>query len=562
MSRHALSGTPAADGIAAGTIVVFDRRVAGQPRDTAAAIDPAHEAERFAAAVATTRERIDAARAAAADQAGEAEAAIFDAHLMFLDDPAFVGEIERAISERNAAADAAVHEVSDSIVAMFEELDDEYLRARAADVRDVANQILSALSGGDASHTTLPANAIVVAEEIFPSDTATMDLTSLAGIATERGSPTAHVAILARALGVPTIVGVSELLATAQNGQSAILDGSSGSLILDPSDDEQAEAAARIAEQRERRQQQAADRDQPVMTTDGVLVSLEANIGVPAEAEIALAQGATGIGLFRTEFLFVNQPSLPDEETQFRAYRQAAEAMGDHPVIIRTLDAGGDKPLPGITDHGETEANPFLGVRGLRLCLEHPDLFRSQVRALLRAATVGNIWVMFPMVANVADVREAREFVATTAAELAAEGVEHNPSPPLGIMIEIPSAAVAIDVLIDEVDFVSIGTNDLVQYTLAIDRTNPSLARKYPADNIAVLRLMQQVLSTANAAGKYAGICGEMAGDPAFIPLLLGLGARDLSMGAARLDAARALIRTTSLADAQRIAEERLQTGT
>ncbi|MCO5177752.1 MAG: phosphoenolpyruvate--protein phosphotransferase [Thermomicrobiales bacterium] len=557
MSRQALSGTPAADGIAAGTIFVF-RRHAPELEHADGPVDAAQEAEHFSAAVATTRSRIEAARTAAAERAGDDEAAIFDAHLMFLDDPAFVGEIEHAINERPVSADTAVREVADSIVAMFEELDDEYLRARAADVRDVANQLRAALSGADDSGASLPNNAIVVADEIFPSDTSTMDLNRLAGIATERGSPTAHVAILARALGVPTIVGVANLLAAAANGQLAILDGSAGTLVLDPTDSERDEAAARIAEQEAQRQAQAADRDLPVTTTDGVRISLEANIGVPAEAEVALAQGATGIGLFRTEFLFVDQPTLPDEETQFRAYRHAAEVMGEHPVIIRTLDAGGDKPLPSITDRGETEMNPFLGVRGLRLCLQHPDLFRSQVRALLRAATVGNLWIMFPMVANIADVRDAQQFVAATAAELTAEGIEHNPSPPLGIMIEIPSAAAAIDLLIGEVDFVSIGTNDLVQYTLAVDRTNPTLARRYPADDIAVLRLIHKVLSTTNAAGKYAGICGEMAGDPAFIPLLLGLGARDLSMGAARLDAASALIRATSLADARRMAEERL----
>jgi len=558
MSRRALTGTPAADGIAEGTIVVFRRRAADTPRSQGGTVDPAEEARRFSAAVAATRSRLDAARATATERAGDEEAAIFDAHLMFLDDPAFVGEIERAISDRHVAADTAVHDVTNAIVAMFEELDDEYLRARAADVRDVAHQILSALRGDDTSSTPLPANAIVVADEIFPSDTATMDLTSLAGIATERGSPTAHVAILARALGVPTVVGVTDLLATAMDGQPAILDGNAGSLVLNPTGAEHNEATARIAEQMARQQAQAAERNLPVLTTDGVRVAIEANIGVPAEAEVALAHGATGIGLFRTEFLFVDQPTLPDEETQFRAYRQAAEVMGDYPVIIRTLDAGGDKPLPGITDRGEAEMNPFLGVRGLRLCLQYPDLFRSQVRALLRAATVGNLWVMFPMVATIADVRDARRFVAATAAELTAEGIEHNPSPPLGIMIEVPSAAAAIDVLIDEVDFVSIGTNDLVQYTLAVDRTNPTLARRYPADDIAVLRLIHQVLSAAAAAGKYAGICGEMAGDPAFIPLLLGLGARDLSMGAARLDAARSLIRSTSLADARRMAEERL----
>ncbi len=294
------------------------------------------------------------------------------------------------------------------------------------------------------------------------------------------------------------------------------------------------------------------------MTLDGERVELQANIGTPAEAEAALARGAEGVGLFRTEFLFVDQPALPDEDAQYQAYRRAAEVMGQRPVIIRTLDAGGDKPLPGITDTGAEELNPFLGVRGLRISLANPELFRTQLRALLRAATAGNIWIMFPMVATIGDVREARRFVEEVARDLAARGIDHRADVPLGIMIEVPSAAIAIDVLIDEVDFVSIGTNDLVQYTLAVDRTNPALAAQYPAFDVAVLRLIRDVLTTARAAGKHAGICGEMAGDPAAIPLLVGLGARELSMGSARLAAAKQLIRSLESTTARRDAEARL----
>jgi len=559
MSAATLSGTPAADGVAIGTIAIYRRRQPRAERPPLGADDVAPELTRFRAAVEQTRQRIAAARETTAQRAGQQEAAIFDAHAMFLDDPAFVGEIERAIRETPDHAESAVERVTTSIEETFAALDDEYLRARAADVRDVAIQLLQALAGPEAiAPVELPPAAIVVADELFPSDTTLMDLSRLAGIATARGSTTAHVAILARALGIPTVVGVAELLQHATDGQAAILDGDAGRLLLSPDDAERAAARTRIAAARAAEERLAADRDLPAVTLDGERVELQANIGTPAEAEAALARGAEGVGLFRTEFLFVDQPALPDEDAQYQAYRRAAEVMGQRPVIIRTLDAGGDKPLPGITDTGAEELNPFLGVRGLRISLANPELFRTQLRALLRAATAGNIWIMFPMVATIGDVREARRFVEEVARDLAARGIDHRADVPLGIMIEVPSAAIAIDVLIDEVDFVSIGTNDLVQYTLAVDRTNPALAAQYPAFDVAVLRLIRDVLTTARAAGKHAGICGEMAGDPAAIPLLVGLGARELSMGSARLAAAKQLIRSLESTTARRDAEARL----
>ena len=559
MTTEILTGTPAADGIGIGRIVTYRRRApsAERPPLQAGEIEP--ELRRFRDAVEVTRRRIATARATTAERAGQREAAIFDAQSLFLDDPAFVGEIERAIGERHARAESAIETVTASVESMFAALDDDYLRARADDARDVASQLLQSLDGGEATTAIdLPTEAIIVADELFPSDTTRMDISRLAGIATERGSTTAHVAILARALGIPTVVGVAGLLRRAVDGQVAILDGDAGQLILSPDDNALAAAGERMALASAERERLATDRDLPAVTLDGERVELRANIGTPAEAAVALARGAEGIGLFRTEFLFVDQPALPDEEAQYTAYRNVAKVMGERPVIIRTLDAGGDKPLPGISNGGPAEMNPFLGVRGLRLSLAHPDPFRTQLRALLRAATAGNIWIMFPMVATVGDVHAARRFVDDVAGELASEGIPHRDDTPLGIMIEVPSAAIAIDLLIREVDFVSIGTNDLVQYTLAVDRTNPALAAQYPAFDVAVLRLIHDVLATARAAGKHAGICGEMAGDPVAIPLLIGLGARELSMGSARLDAARQLIRMTDSTDARRDAEARL----
>ncbi|HET7036059.1 MAG TPA: phosphoenolpyruvate--protein phosphotransferase, partial [Thermomicrobiaceae bacterium] len=334
----------------------------------------------------------------------------------------------------------------------------------------------------------------------------------------------------------------------ATAGELAAVDGERGEVILAPDPATLAEYQARVARERQERERRAALRELPAVTTDGARVELFANIGAPGEVQRALANGAEGIGLFRTEFLFIERAELPGEEEQVAAYRAVAEGMSGRPVVIRTLDVGGDKPVPGIA--AEPELNPFLGVRGLRLTLRHPALFRTQLRAVLRAATVGDIWLMFPMVTTVADVRAARAALDAAAAELRAERIAHRAALPLGIMIEVPAAALAAERLIREVDFFSLGTNDLVQYTLAVDRTNADLAAAYSPLDPAVLRLIELAVAAAGSAGKPVAVCGELAGDPAAIPLLIGLGLRELSMTAARIPEAKELIRGLSARDA------------
>lgn len=560
MAERRLRGTPAAPGVAVGHIV---RYVPTRAAVTAATLKPEEvdaEIARLHAAVAQVRERINAARTRASVTAGAQEAAIFDAHLLMLEDPAFTGEIERRIREERQPAARAVEETAAALREQFAQMEDEYLRARAADVQDVATQLLRALVGGEpARPPEFPENTIIVAEELLPSDTALFDPDRVVALVTERGSRTAHVAILARALEMPAIVGVAGVLDQAQEGEGAIVDGDWGELILSPDTDTLTDYQARLDVARQERARLRALNALPADTLDRVRITLLANIGTPREAEIALTHGAEGVGLFRTEFLFLDRPEPPSEEEQYQAYRHVAEVMAHRPVVIRTLDVGGDKPVPGV--HLEPEANPFLGTRGLRLSLRYPDLFRTQLRAILRASAHGNVHMMFPMVATVQDIFEARQIVEEVKDELNAEGIPYTADLPIGIMVETPAAAVAADVLIREVDFFSIGTNDLVQYTLAVDRTNAALARRYDPLDVSVVRMIAQAASAAIGLGKSVAVCGEMAGDPEAIPTLLGLGIRELSMTATSIPRAKEIIRSLRIADAEQEAQRRLIGG-
>lgn len=560
MAERRLRGTPAAPGVAVGHIV---RYVPARATVTATTLKPEEvdaEIARLHDAVARVRERIDAARTRAAVTAGAQEAAIFDAHLLMLEDPAFTGEIERRIREERQPPSRAVEETAAALREQFAQMDDEYLRARAADIQDIATQLLRALAGDEpARPPEFPENTIIVAEELLPSDTALFDPDRVVALVTERGSRTAHVAILARALEMPAIVGVAGLLAQAQEGEGAIVDGDWGELILSPDTDTLPGYQARLDVARQERARLRSLHALPADTLDRVRITLLANIGTPREAEIALTHGAEGVGLFRTEFLFLDRPEPPSEEEQYQAYHHVVEVMAHRPVVIRTLDVGGDKPVPGV--QLEPEANPFLGTRGLRLSLRYPDLFRTQLRAILRAAAHGNVHMMFPMVATVQDIFEARQIVEEVKDELNAEGIPYADDLPIGIMVETPAAAVAADVLIREVDFFSIGTNDLVQYTLAVDRTNADLARRYDPLDVSVVRMIAQAASAATGIGKSVAVCGEMAGDPEAIPLLLGLGIRELSMTATSIPRAKEIVRSLRIADAEQEAQRRIIGG-
>ncbi|MDI3341013.1 MAG: phosphoenolpyruvate--protein phosphotransferase [Sphaerobacter sp.] len=560
MAERRMRGTPAAPGVAVGRIVRYTPARAAVRTADLAPTEVEQEVERLQRAVAQVRERVTQARERARGMAGASEAAIFDAQLLMLEDPALIGEAERRIREQRQPAARAIDETAAALRQQFAQLEDAYLRARAADVQDLATQILRVLAGGDgAGPTEFPENTIIVAEELFPSDTALFDPGRVVALVTERGSPTAHVAILARALEMPAIVGVAGALAQAQDGEGAIVDGDWGELILSPETATVSDYQGRVDAARQERARLRALQAVPAETMDNVRITLLANIGTPREAEIALTHGAEGVGLFRTEFLFLDRPEPPSEEEQYAAYRQVATLMAHRPVVIRTLDVGGDKPLPGV--RMEREDNPFLGTRGLRLSLRYLDLFRTQIRAILRAAAHGNVWMMFPMVATVQDILDARQVVEDVQAELNAQGIPYGAEMPIGIMVETPAAAVAADVLIREVDFFSIGTNDLVQYTLAVDRTNPNLAQRYDPLDVSVVRLIAQTAAAANGLGKAVAVCGELAGDPEAIPLLIGLGIRELSMTASNIPRAKEIVRSLRVADAEQQAQQRMLGG-
>jgi phosphotransferase system enzyme I (PtsI) len=558
MDVRVLHGTPAAPGIAIGTVVHYGRR-------TGTAESTRIEPERVDREVAALEQAVEAVRAdlrrdmdIVGKRAGPDEAAIFDAHLLMLDDPALVGEIARRIQDDQMAASAATHAVADELVAVFDTLDDDYLRARASDVRDVSGRILLALNSDATPALEISDDTIIVADELFPSDTSRLNLDHVVGFVTERGSRTAHIAILARALDIALIVGVQDALSAIENGALAIVDGDTGDLSLSPTREQIANARQTESEQRAQRARRSELVAVPAVTVDGTSVSLLANIGTVAEARAARENGSEGIGLFRTEFMYGGRDALPDEDEQVTVYRTVAELFAPLPVVIRTLDAGGDKPVPGITVPGlDDEMNPFLGLRGLRLSLATPDVFVTQLRAILRAATVGNVWVMFPMVTALEELRQARALLDRAARALQEQGVDYSDDIRVGMMVEVPAAAIIADHFAPEVDFFSIGTNDLTQYTLAADRTNASVAERYDALHPAVLRLIRGVVSAGTAHGRHVAVCGELAGDTTAIPTLIGLGVRELSMTATSIPDVKATIRAMTLGDAETDAARR-----
>lgn len=545
-----IHGVGAAAGVAIGPAVVH-RAGMGTPAARRAGA-PDEERERFRQAQAAVQAELTALAAKADDQAR----AILEAHLMMLQDPALQDQVEAGLAA-GQAAEAAVEAAAGQFTAMLEGLEDAYLRERAADVRDVGRRLVGALSG-KATGLRLERPSVVVARDLGPSDTIGLDRQLLLGIVTEVGGPTSHTAILARSWGIPAVVapGVPDQVA---DGATLVVDGTAGQVLINPPEAVAAEYRQKLAAAREQ-----ADRDReaarlPAETPDGHRVELAANAGQPGDVAPAMELGAEAVGLFRSEFLFMGREAAPTEEEQYDAYSQALKAAGGRRVIIRTLDIGGDKHVPylGMAE----EANPFLGVRALRLCFRRPELFHTQCRALLRAGVHGRLAVMFPMVSSLEDLRRAKAALADARRSLEEEGQGPLAEPEVGIMIEIPSAALIAHHLAREVDFFSIGTNDLVQYTLAVDRGNPDLADVYQPLHPAVLRLIGQVAEAAHAAGKWVGVCGEMGGQPASALLLVGLGIDELSMSRSSLPKIRRLIRSTAFADAQRIARQAVNAG-
>lgn len=513
------------------------------------------EAQRLEVAVAVARVELHAVRNDAAARLGPEAAAIMDAHLLMLADPTLVGEAAERIRRERRDAPSVLTQVSEEMAQVLAALDDPYLRERAADVRDVTGRVVRHLTGRRGLEA-VPAGAVLVAADLPPSELLRLPPGQLAAVVLQAGGATSHTAILARSMGIPAVMGVGAAVADISAGTTLLVDSDTGTVAIDPAPSLLAEYRQRMAALQQEQREMEELRHLPPETRDGRRVILAANIGLASEAGAARAGGAEGVGLFRTEFLFLDRPEPPSEDEQYRAYREALEAMAPHPVLIRTLDIGGDKPLPFL--QVPPEENPFLGWRGIRLCQGFVPLFRTQLRAILRAAAHGLLQMMVPMVTTKREVLWVREQLASVQAELLAEGRSCGEPVELGIMIETPAAALMADELAPLVDFFSIGTNDLTQYTMAVDRLNSRIAGLYDPFHPAVLRLVRMVAAGAHRHGRWVGMCGELAGDPRITAVLLGLGLDELSMSAPQLSRVKRAIRTTEMAEATLLAQRAL----
>jgi phosphoenolpyruvate-protein phosphotransferase (PTS system enzyme I) len=537
------TGIAAAPGIVIGRAVVKREEAVRTERRTIDQESITSEVARFRESVKAADRDLEAIKEKARREMGDKEAGIFEAHQLLLQDPEFVGAIETKIEQERINAEAALEDVRDHFVSVFESMDNEYMRERAADLRDVSQRLLKKLLGVEERFEADDAEPIVlVVHDLTPSDTAQLDREKVKGFVTNIGGRTSHSAIMARTMEIPAVVGLSDITEQLQTGDLVIVDGLEGTVHLRPDP-----ALIEVYEEKRRtylreKEEWARLVGEATITADGHRVELAANIGNPADAVQAVQNGAEGIGLFRTEFLYMDKDRFPTEEEQFEAYKSVAETMGkDRPVIIRTLDIGGDKELSYLSL--PKELNPFLGFRAIRLCLDRVDLFKTQLRALLRASAYGDIKIMYPMIATLSELRRANGILEEVKADLRSRQVPFREEIQVGIMIEVPAAAMIADQLAKEVDFFSIGTNDLIQYTMAADRMNEHVSYLYDPYHPAVLRLIHHVIASAHREGKWVGMCGEMAGEEHAIPILLGLGLDEFSMSATSILRARHLLK-------------------
>lgn len=548
-------GKGVSEGLAMAQIHLFTPKLPEISRQPAA--DAEAEVAKLEKTLAAAEEELRGLYETAKEKMGEQEAEIFDAHLTILGDEYSVREpIIQRIREQKQNAAAAITDQFDELAQMFRSLGDELMAERAADAEDLKQQLLRICLGcGRQDLSVLPGDVIVLAEELTPSDTVRMDTAHVKGIATRLGGATAHSAIIARTLGIPAAAGIDGWQTEALNGHMAILDGADGTLTVDPTDEETASYQSRKAQADCEAQALEAFRTCPSQTKDGAALEICANIGTPQEAQQAMKYGADGVGLFRSEFLFMDRDALPTEDEQFEAYRMAAQTMTGKPLIIRTLDVGGDKKLPTLElPH---EDNPFLGFRAIRMTLSHPEIFRPQLRAILRAAAYGDVRVMFPMIGSMDQLREAKALLREQEQTLQAEGVPTGPVK-VGMMVEIPAAAVLAEEFAKEVDFFSIGTNDLTQYTLAVERGNAAVAHLYAPEHPAVLRLIAMTAQAAAERHIPCGMCGEAAGDPKLAPAFVGMGVNELSMSPRRVPAVRKLLSGLTMDECRQAAEKLL----
>ena len=520
------------------------------------------EIGRFEAALIQTRMQILEMQQRIAESIGAKDAAIFDAHLLVVEDRTLIDEVLRKLETDLCNVEWVFQEVATSYAETLNKIDDPYLRERALDIQDVTKRVIRNLQGkAPKTFLGLSEPHILVAHNLTPSDTATMNRERVLGIATDLGSRTSHTAIMARSLNIAAVVGLHDITEKLETGQEVLIDGINGWLIVDPTP----ETLAHYNEIESRRMRVVAQlrelRETSSTTRDGRHIVLSANIELPEDVDAVAANGAEGIGLYRTEFLYLNRTTLPTEDEQYDTYRKVAECVRPNPLIIRTFDLGGDKLAPGTVDISD-ELNPFLGWRAIRFCLENVDIFKTQLRAILRASAVGNVKIMFPMISGLDELRSALAVLAKCKEELRESKIDIGEKTEVGAMIEIPSAAISADVLAHEVDFFSIGTNDLIQYALAVDRVNERIAHLYAPTHPAVLRLLKMIADAAHANNIWVGVCGEMAGDIALIPLLLGIGVDELSAGATLVPRVKRAVQSLAIPECQQLVEEALKLRT
>ena len=552
--KPTLQGIAASDGIAIAKVYTLT-----EPDLTVTKVtveDSEKEVSRLDDALAASIKDVELIKETALKNLGKEEAQVFDAHLMVLSDPELIGQVKDSITSNKVNAESALKEVTDMFISIFAGMEDNpYMQERAADIRDVSKRVLAHLLGVKIpSPATIKDEVIIVAADLTPSDTAQLNRQYVKAFVTDIGGRTSHSAIMARSLEIPAIVGTKEVTSIAKDGDIIIVDGLAGDVFLNPSEEVIAEYRAKAEAFAAQQAEWEKLKDSKTYTKDGHQVELAANIGTPKDLEGVVHNGAEGVGLYRTEFLYMDSHEMPTEEDQFEAYKAVLEGMNGKPVVVRTMDIGGDKELPYLPlPH---EMNPFLGYRAIRISLHEPAMFRTQLRALLRASVYGKLRIMFPMIATLNDFRGAKALLEEEKAKLIAEGVEVSDDIQVGIMIEIPAAAVLAHQFAKEVDFFSIGTNDLIQYTMAADRMNERVSYLYQPYNPSILTLIKHVIDSAHKEGKWAGMCGEMAGDQTAVPLLVGLGLDEFSMSASSVLKTRSLIAKLTLSDMQALADK------
>ena len=553
-------GTGASPGIALGKALVIEHSELVIEKKTIENIDK--EIQKLESAVKVSKEELTKVKEKALAELGEHEAEIFEAHLLVLEDPELIGSAISKIRDEKVNADYALNEIKEIFVAMFESMDNEYMRERAADIKDVTNRVLRHILGIKVVDLAeLDEEVVLIAHDLTPSDTATMNKNMVLGFLTDIGGRTSHTDIMARTLEIAAVVGLNDITKKVKDGDYIVFNGDTGEVIVNPDEETKAKYASLKEEFEEYRKSLELLKGQASITTDGRHVELAGNIGSPNDVEGLIKNDAEGVGLYRTEFLYMDkEDSFPTEEEQYEAYKAVLEGMNNKPIVIRTLDIGGDKELPYF--EMEAEMNPFLGYRAIRLCLDRKDIFKTQLRALYRASVHGKLRIMFPMISSLEELLDAKEVIKEVLKELDAENIAYSNDVEVGMMIEIPSAAVISDVLAKHVDFFSIGTNDLIQYTCAVDRMNQKISHLYNQFNPAVLRLIKMVIDNAHKEGKWVGMCGESAGDQRMIPILLGFGLDEFSMSPISILPARKLITSLSYADMQKFADEVLAMGT